>query len=158
MGAIEKSTKEGIDLGSLPLLLTVHQGAEIAGIHPRTLSRKCQSGEVQAVKVGMYWKINTKHFLEWLGLSVDDQKSEVTEPETQYKTPGTLQHDDDVYHKIAGLEPVPKWVCDEAVALLALLRNVDEETQPHSVNENLSFIHLYEGLRILACAPVRGGR
>lgn len=52
----------------LPPLLDSKQAAAILDVHPRTITRMCEHGELKAVRVRSVWRINRNSLLEFAGL------------------------------------------------------------------------------------------
>lgn len=57
------------EVQNLPALITVKQGAALAGVSPNYASAACARGEWPATKVSGRWRIATSKFLRMLGLS-----------------------------------------------------------------------------------------
>ena len=51
-----------------PLFLDANETAEILRVHPRTVARMCERGELRAVKVRSLWRINREALFELAGL------------------------------------------------------------------------------------------
>lgn len=51
-----------------PLFLDANEAAEILRVHPRTVARMCERGELKAVKVRSLWRINREALFEFAGL------------------------------------------------------------------------------------------
>ena len=52
----------------LPQLITTRQAAELLGVHPRTVARMCEDGQLVAVKIRTVWRVNRDALLQMCGL------------------------------------------------------------------------------------------
>jgi len=48
------------------LLLDSHEAAAILGVHPRTLQRMAQRGQIAGVQVGKLWRFRASSLLAWI--------------------------------------------------------------------------------------------
>jgi len=47
-------------------LIDSNRAAEIIGVHPKTIKRMAQNGELPAMKIGRLWKFRESALDEWL--------------------------------------------------------------------------------------------
>lgn len=52
------------------LMLKPTEAARIAGVSTRTVTRMCEAGQVQAVKLRGAWRLNRAAFMKQLGVEV----------------------------------------------------------------------------------------
>ena len=57
-----------VDRDTLPDLLKVDEAAAIARCTGRYISMLCQTGAIQAVKLGKGWRISKNSFFDYLGI------------------------------------------------------------------------------------------
>lgn len=57
------------EIDAMPALLSTEEYASIAGVSPLYAARMCAKGEVTAVKVGRFWRINKAAALSQLKLA-----------------------------------------------------------------------------------------
>jgi excisionase family DNA binding protein len=48
------------------LLLDSHEAAAVLGVHPRTLQRMAQRGQIAGVQVGKLWRFRASSLLAWI--------------------------------------------------------------------------------------------
>lgn len=48
--------------------ITPHDAAEMTGLTPRGIRKRCASGEIKAVKLGRRWLIDRAEFVRQLGI------------------------------------------------------------------------------------------
>ena len=57
------------EIGPLPPLITVKEAARIISASERWVRGACAKGEVEAVKIGTDWRVNSKALLEQFGIA-----------------------------------------------------------------------------------------
>ena len=57
-----------MDIDNLPQMLTVHEVAQLLNLCDRTVYRMCESGDLEAVKIGKLWRIRRVTVLKIMGL------------------------------------------------------------------------------------------
>lgn len=56
----------------VPVMGRAHECARLADVSPRTITRLCENGTLQAVKIGRVWRIHMPSFLEYLGIDPEE--------------------------------------------------------------------------------------
>ena len=56
------------DVTTLPPLISTPAAAELLSCNPSKVRSMCRTGELEAVKVGTDWRVNTRAMLEQFGL------------------------------------------------------------------------------------------
>jgi excisionase family DNA binding protein len=66
--AIDRTQQEAEPADQMSLMLKPTEAARIAGVSTRTITRMCEQGQLQAVRLRGAWRINRTAFIAQLGV------------------------------------------------------------------------------------------